>query len=45
MGKHKYFKFMGFLNISDEAEVHPIPKIWEKVNLHSIVKRGKDGTS
>ena len=21
---------MGFLNISDEADVHAIPKIWEK---------------
>ena len=30
MGKHKYFKFMDFLNISDEAEIHTLPKIWEK---------------
>ena len=30
MGKHKHFKFMGFLNILGEAEVHAIPKIWEK---------------
>ena len=30
MGKHKHFKFMGFLNISGEAEIHTIPKIWEK---------------
>ena len=26
MGKHKHFKFMGFLNISGEAEIHTIPK-------------------
>ena len=26
MEKHKHFKFMGFLNISDEAEIHAIPK-------------------
>ena len=30
MGKHKYFKFMGLLNILGEAETHSIPKIWEK---------------
>ena len=30
MGKQKRFKFMGFLNISGEAEIHTIPKIWEK---------------
>ena len=30
MGKHKHFKFMGFLNIFDEAETHTIPKTWEK---------------
>ena len=29
-GKHKSFKSMGFLNISGEAEIHAIPKIWEK---------------
>ena len=27
--KNKYFKFMGFLNISGEAEIHMIPKTWE----------------
>ena len=27
MGKHKHFKFMGFLNILGEAEVHAVPKI------------------
>ena len=30
MEKHKHFKFMGFLNISDEAEIHTIPRTWEK---------------
>ena len=30
MGKHKHFKFMVFLNISDEAEIHAIPKTWGK---------------
>ena len=30
MEKHKHFKFMGFLNISDEAEIHTIPRAWEK---------------
>ena len=27
---HKHFKFLGVLNVSDEAEIHAIPKIWEK---------------
>ena len=30
MGKHKHFKFVVLLNISDEAEIHTIPKTWEK---------------
>ena len=30
MGKHKHFKFMGFLNISSEAEIHAVPKTLEK---------------
>ena len=30
MGKYKHFKFMGFLNISGEAEIHTISKTWEK---------------
>ena len=30
MGKHKDFKFMGFLNILGEVEIHTIPNIWEK---------------
>ena len=30
MGKHKHYKFMGFLNISGEAEIHTILKIWQK---------------
>ena len=28
--ENKHFKFMGFLNNSDEVEIHTIPKIWEK---------------
>ena len=28
----KNSKFMGFLNISGEAEIHAIPKTWEKWN-------------
>ena len=35
MGKHKHLKFMGFLNISDEAEIHTIHKKMGKVNSHS----------
>ena len=31
MGKHKHFKFMGFLNISGEAQIHTIPEIWEEL--------------
>ena len=30
MEKQKHFKFMGFLNISDEAEIHTILRTWEK---------------
>ena len=30
MGKHKHFKFMGFLNIPSEAEMHTVPKTWRK---------------
>ena len=30
MGKHKRFKFMGFLNISGEAEIDTILKTQEK---------------
>ena len=29
VGKIRYFKFMCFLNISGEAEIHIIPKTWE----------------
>ena len=35
MGKHKYFKFMDFLNILDEAEIHMLPRYLGKVNLLS----------
>ena len=30
MSKNKHLKIMGFLNILGEAEIHTIPKIWEK---------------
>ena len=41
MGKHKHFKFMGFLKILDEAEIHTTPKTWEKVILIIREKYGK----
>ena len=41
MEKHKHFKFMGFLNISGEAEVHTIAKIWEKLIYIVQEKYGK----
>ena len=40
-GKHKHFKFMGFLKILDEAEIHTIPKTWEKWILIIREKHGK----
>ena len=40
-GKHKHFKFMGFLKIFDEAEIHTIPKTWEKWILIIREKHGK----
>ena len=30
MGKHKQFKVKGFLNFSYKAEIHTVPKTWEK---------------
>ena len=30
MGKQRHFKVMGFLYFSLEAEIHAVPKIWEK---------------
>ena len=30
MKKYKHFKFMGFLSILSEAEIHTIPKIWKR---------------
>ena len=37
MEKHKHFKFMGFLNISDEAEIHTIPRPWEKwISINTV---------
>ena len=31
MRKHKHFKFIGFLHISREAEIHTIPKWWNEL--------------
>ena len=44
MGKQKHFNFVGFLNISGEAEIHAVPKTLE--NWISIVreKHGKTQT-
>ena len=44
MGKHKLFKFMGFLDISGEAEIHTIPKTWEKWIYIVREKYGKTQT-
>ena len=41
MGKHKHFKFMGFLKILDETEIHTIHKTWEKWILIIREKYGK----
>ena len=30
MEKHKHFKVKGFWNFLLEAEIHAVPKIWEK---------------
>ena len=30
MGRNKHFKFMNFLNILGEAEIHGFPKTWVK---------------
>ena len=30
MRKNKHFKVKGFLNFSHEAEIHAVPKTWEK---------------
>ena len=30
MGKQKHFKVKGFLNFSNEAEIHVVPKTWKK---------------
>ena len=42
MGKHKHFKFMGFLNILGEVEIHTIPNICEYTNSYKMeIFRGK----
>ena len=40
MGKNKYLKVMGFTYILGEAEIHTIPKTWEK---RIPIIRGKYG--
>ena len=30
MGKSEFSEVMGFLNASGEADIHSIPKTWEK---------------
>ena len=37
MGKHKHFKFMGL----GEAEIHTVPKTWEKWISIAREKHGK----
>ena len=44
MEKHKHLKYMGFLTIPGEAEIHKIPKIWEKWNLTRRQEYGKKQT-
>ena len=44
MGKHKHFKFMVFLNILGKAEIHKIPKRWEKWISLVWEKHGKTQT-
>ena len=44
MGKHKHFKFMGFLNILGKAEIHTVPKTWGKWISRVREKCGKTQT-
>ena len=44
MGKHKYFKVKGFLNFSCEAEIHAVPRKWEKWISIVREKHGKTQT-
>ena len=44
MGKKKYSKVMGFLNILGEAEIYTIPEIWEKWDPIVREKHGKTQT-
>ena len=44
MGKHKHFTIKGFLNFSYEAEIHEVPKIWEKWISIVWEKHGKTQT-
>ena len=44
MEKHNYFKVKSFLNFSIEAEIHAVPKTWEKSILILQEKYGKTQT-
>ena len=44
MGKHKHVKVKGFLNFSYEAEIHAVPKTYEKGISIVKEKRGKTQT-
>ena len=44
MGKHKHFKLKGFLYFSLEAEIHAVPKKWEKWISMVQEKYGKTQT-
>ena len=44
MGKHIHFKVKCFSNFSLEAEIHAIPKIWEKWISITREKYGKTET-
>ena len=45
MGKHKHFKVKGFLNFWLVADIHTVPKIWEKWISMVWEKYGKTQTS
>ena len=44
MGKHKHFKFKGFLNFSYQAEIHLVPETWKKWISIAREKYGKTQT-
>ena len=44
MGKHKYLKVKGFLNISPKTKIHAIPKAWNEWIPIKQKKYGKKQT-